>query len=418
MSKNNNSGILVYLPLMLTIVIDALGVGLVFPVFASIFSQSGGFIPQGTSVTITNLLYGITLAAFPIGMFIGAPVLGDLSDHIGRKKVLLICLYAECICMWLCALALFLSNISFIIIFRFLTGLFAGSIGIAQAAVIDISPPEKKAVNLSLISIALGVGFAVGPVAGSYFTVNSFFARFGFAGPFIFAGTLALLNGTLLLFTFTETTQNMKKDRIVIYKGFLLFISGFSSRRLKKLAVILLLIQMSWALYFQTSSLLMVEGYSYTISELGWFISFISAIYSFTLIVVIRILGKFFTIEKILLYSCLILGLGFIIASCNIEICAWISVVPIAAGAALAYLSIITLFSNAVGKKSQGWVMGIAGSVVAAASCFGSIIAGVFTAISFSLTYVIGAVIIFSVLCVLANISFFVVKIFSSKINS
>ena len=121
-----------------------MGVGLVFPVFASLFSQTGGILPPGIPVTIGNLLYGVTLAAFPVGMFIGAPILGDLSDHWGRKKVLLICLFGEGICMWLCAVALYFDSIPFIILFRLLTGLFAGSIGIAQAAVIDISPPQKK----------------------------------------------------------------------------------------------------------------------------------------------------------------------------------------------------------------------------------------------------------------------------------
>ena len=401
MPKNSNTHFLVYISLILTIVIDALGVGLVFPVFASLFSQSGGILPQGMSVTVGNLLYGFTLAAFPIGMFMGAPILGDLSDHLGRKKVLLICLYGECICMWLCAGALFYRNIPFIILFRFFTGLFAGSIGIAQAAVVDISPPERKAVNLSLISIALGVGFAVGPVAGSYFSVSSFFSRFGFAGPFIFAGTLAFLNGTLLLSTFKETTKYLKLEKIVLYKGLMLFLSGFSSRRLKNLAITLLLVQIAWILYFQTSSLLMVETFNYNISQLGRFISYVAIVYSFVLIVIVRILGKYFTLEKLFLYSCALQCIGLLIASCNTEFCAWFAVIPIASGSGLAYLCVITLFSNAVAKKSQGWIMGIVGSIVAAASCFGSIVAGVFTSISFSATFIIGALFPFAALLII-----------------
>ncbi len=392
MSKDNNPNAFVYVSLILTIVIDALGIGLVFPVFASLFSKADGILPVWMSVTESNLLYGITLASFPIGMFLGAPILGDLSDHWGRKKVLLICLYAECLGMWLCAGALLLNSLIFIIVFRFFTGLFAGSIGIAQAAVVDISPPHKKAVNLSLISIALGVGFAIGPVAGSYFVVSSFFSKFGYSGPFIFAGTLAFLNGTLLLTLFKETSENLKGGKIVLYKGFMLFLSGFSSRRLKNLAVALLFIQIAWILYFQTASLLMVEVFNYDISQLGRFISYIAAVYGVVLIVIIRILGKFFSVEKLFLYSCSILGIGLIIATYKSEMAAWIAVIPIAAGSGLGYLSILTMFSNSVNKKSQGWVMGIVGSIVAAASCFGSIIAGIVTSISFSATFAIGVI--------------------------
>ena len=411
MSKNNNTHFLIYVPLILTIVIDSLGVGLVFPVFASLFSQTDGILPAGMPASIGNLLYGVTLAAFPVGMFIGAPILGDLSDHWGRKKVLLICLFGEGICMWLCAVALLFNSIPFIILFRLLTGLFAGSIGIAQAAVIDISPPQKKAVNLSLISIALGVGFAVGPIAGSFFAAGPFYIRFGYSGPFIFAGCLALLNGTLLFVIFKETTTYFKKGKVSLYKGFMLFLAGFSSRRLKNLALTLLFVQMAWIIYFQTSSLFMVEKFNYNISQLGRFISYIAVVYSFVLIVIIRVLGKYFTIEKIFLYSCAILGCGLLIASFNTEFTAWFAVIPIAAGSGLAYLSAITLFSNSVGKNSQGWVMGIVGSIVAASSCFGSIISGLFTSISFSVTFIIGAVFAFAALLIVKYRLLSIIKI-------
>ena len=90
MTKNQvikKSALFVYIPLILTIVIDALGIGLVYPVFATIFnSTSTGMLPAGTPVSISHLLYGITLSAFPVGMFIGAPLLGDLSDQLGPEK--------------------------------------------------------------------------------------------------------------------------------------------------------------------------------------------------------------------------------------------------------------------------------------------------------------------------------------------
>ena len=103
MSKNNDPNAFVYVPLILTIVIDALGVGLVFPVFATLFGPTGGLLPPETSATVTNLLYGITLAAFPIGMFLGAPILGDLSDHLGRKKY---CLFVYMQSVYVCGCVL------------------------------------------------------------------------------------------------------------------------------------------------------------------------------------------------------------------------------------------------------------------------------------------------------------------------
>jgi MFS transporter, DHA1 family, tetracycline resistance protein len=168
---------------------------------------------------------------------------------------------------------------------------------------------------------------------------------------------------------------------------------------------------MAWALYFQTASLLMVEVYSYNIAQLGRFISYIAVVYSFVLIVIIRVLGKYFSIETIFLYSCGLLGIGMLIASVNEEFAAWFAVMPIAAGSGLAYLAVITLFSNSVNKNSQGWVMGIVGSIVAASSCFGSIIAGLFTSMSFSVTFIIGSVFAFVALLIVKYRLFPILKI-------
>ena len=80
-------------PLFLVLVIDTMGIGLIFPVLSPLFmSKTSGIIPAHLSIGARDLLYGLTLASYAIFMFVGAPFLGDLSDHLGRKKVLLICL--------------------------------------------------------------------------------------------------------------------------------------------------------------------------------------------------------------------------------------------------------------------------------------------------------------------------------------
>jgi MFS transporter, DHA1 family, tetracycline resistance protein len=390
------TALFVYIPLILTIIIDTLGMGIVYPVFASIFNNtSTGILPAGISITTGNLLYGITLASFSVGMFIGAPLLGDLSDHWGRKKVLLLCLFGEGIGMWVCAAAISYKFISLIILSRFFTGLLAGSFGIAQAAVIDISPEHKKTVSLSLISIAAGVGFAIGPIIGSYFVISPFFGQFGYSGPFVFAGLLALLNGYLLMITFKETFRFMKPSKIDLNKGYKLFISGLTNEKLKYPAIALLLIQISWVIYFLASSLFMVKVFKFDISRLGYFVSFIAAVYGFTLIVIIRILVKVFDTKSILLWSCILLGCGMMLASIKTEFISWLAIIPIAMGAGLAYLAVITLFSDAASKDSQGWAMGVAASVSAVAACFASVLSGILPSFSFTLTYVIAAVFAF-----------------------
>src|SRR5882724_10525516 len=76
-------------PLFLVLVIDTMGMGIIFPTLGPLFMGStDGILSAGASVAERQFWYGATLVAWSILMFIGAPFLGDLSDRIGRKKVL------------------------------------------------------------------------------------------------------------------------------------------------------------------------------------------------------------------------------------------------------------------------------------------------------------------------------------------
>ncbi|HJO94550.1 MAG TPA: MFS transporter [Victivallales bacterium] len=390
--KNN---FVIYIPLLLTILIDALGVGIVYPVFATVFSTSaGGVLVHGFSETTANLLYGITVAAFPVAMLIGAPILGDLSDHVGRKKVLLICLFGEAVGMFFSACGLELNSILLLIIARAFTGLLAGSMGLAQASIVDISTPEKKTINLSLISLAASLGFTLGPLIGGELASLKMIQGLGYSGPFIFAGILAFLNGLLLAKLFTETSNSFNTSKINVLKGIFLLIDAFKDKRFRYVSLVLLFVQLSWSMYFQTTSLSLVQVFHYSISDLGHFISYLSLIYAFALLVLIRIAVRLFHNERILKFSITLLLIGYIISSLMILSLEWSAVPFIAIGVGLAYMVILTMYSNLADAKSQGWAMGAAASITAAGWGLGSIIAGFTSSFSFPLTYVVASMFI------------------------
>src|SRR3990167_6285882 len=80
-------------PLFLVIFIDSMGLGLVFPILNTlVFDPNAHFIAAGMSSAMQNFLYGLTICVFMFCWFFGAAFLGDLSDQIGRKKALMICL--------------------------------------------------------------------------------------------------------------------------------------------------------------------------------------------------------------------------------------------------------------------------------------------------------------------------------------
>ena len=140
---------------MITILLDAMGFGLIMPVLPRLLMRVGS-LPLDAAIDAGAWMS----LAMAIASFIAAPVLGNLSDALGQRKVLLAGLAANYLVL---ALA---TSVGMIVFGRVLTGLFGGSYGPAQAAVGDITAPDDRAKTFGIVSAAFGVGFIAGPALG------------------------------------------------------------------------------------------------------------------------------------------------------------------------------------------------------------------------------------------------------------
>ena len=173
-------------PLFLVLFIDSMGLGLVFPILnALVIDPHSNFISYHLDSNARNLLFGFTISIYMFCWFFGAAFLGDLSDQIGRKNALMICLLGACFGYLLSALAVVLNSYLLLLIGRIIAGFTAGSQSIAQAAIVDISLPEHKARNLGLILFFASLGFIVGPMIGGTLSTSSLVSWFNYAMPFI-----------------------------------------------------------------------------------------------------------------------------------------------------------------------------------------------------------------------------------------
>ena len=81
------------LPIILVVFIDLLGLGLAIPILAPMFFDvQHGVLPASYSIEMRGMLLGLIIAIYPLAQFFGSPIIGALSDHKGRKPVLLISL--------------------------------------------------------------------------------------------------------------------------------------------------------------------------------------------------------------------------------------------------------------------------------------------------------------------------------------
>lgn len=176
-----------------TILIDAIGVGLIIPVLPRLLMTVGAIaLPRAIEI---GAWMGLATA---FASFIGAPIIGNLSDALGRRTVLLVALGGLVLDYLLLATA---PTLALIFVGRVLSGLFGGSYGAAQASIADITRPEDRARNFGMVGAAFGIGFVLGPALGGLLTTLSPRA------PFYAAAGLALLNLLYGLFLFPDTLK-------------------------------------------------------------------------------------------------------------------------------------------------------------------------------------------------------------------
>jgi len=183
--------------ILMTVVLDAMGIGLIMPVMPNLIQevQAGGLADAA-------VWGGVMAAVFAVMQFVFSPILGNLSDRFGRRPVLLISMAALAVDYLIMALA---GTLWWLLIGRVLGGITSATHSTANAFVADISKPEDRAARFGLISAAFGVGFLLGPMLGGLL------AGFDTRAPFWMAAGLAAANFALGLAVLPESLPKWKR---------------------------------------------------------------------------------------------------------------------------------------------------------------------------------------------------------------
>ena len=179
--------------------IDLIGFGIVVPILGRYAERFGA----------SGLEVGLLFASFSLAQLVFSPILGRLSDRIGRKPVILLSLLGTAVGSFITGAA---GSLWLLFVGRIIDGASGASVAVAQGAVTDIASPEQRPRLLGLLGAAFGVGFVIGPALGGLASLG------GAHLPFFVAGTLALINAAVAWFRLPETrpkdarSPNMQRD--------------------------------------------------------------------------------------------------------------------------------------------------------------------------------------------------------------
>ncbi|MCR9237081.1 MAG: MFS transporter [Alphaproteobacteria bacterium] len=182
--------------ILITLMIDAIGIGIVFPIMPDLMDRVGADdTGQGA------LWGGLLMAAYSGALFLCGPIVGSISDAVGRRPILIAALVMLALDYVIMALA---DSFWLLLLGRTLAGLAGATYITATAYIADISEPEKKAANFGLIGAAFGIGFVLGPAVGGLA------AEISIAAPFWIAAALSAGNA---LFGYWVLPESLTPDK-------------------------------------------------------------------------------------------------------------------------------------------------------------------------------------------------------------
>lgn len=354
-------------PLFLVLFLDGMGTGLVFPMLNSIIiDPKASFLNPQVSAEARDWIFGAIVGVFMLCWFFGAAILGDLSDTLGRKKSLLICLLGSFLGYILAALGVVFKSVTIIILGRVIAGFTSGSQAIAQAAIVDLSTEKTKSRNIGFILLAVSLGFIVGPILGGLFSDKNIFPWVTFATPFYFVALISLLNAVFLLFFFKESHPRKKTIKINPAGAISIFVSAFKSKRIRFLSVFFLIFILGWSNFYTFISPFLFKKFGFPPLKVTFFMALLGLGFAIGFGVLPSLAAKYFSLKTSVVTS-IFIGAFCVLATLMIPkpIGAWIMVIPMGIFISLAYTNAISIFSNQVDASSQGWIMGITGAIMA-----------------------------------------------------
>lgn len=398
MTKDKTNNKILWI-IFLTIFLDILGLGILIPIFPMLVATNSSFriTPISWSVAESYMMLGWLMAIFPIFQFIFTPILGQLSDKFGRKKILIISILGTACSYILFAFGLATKNLPILFIARMIDGISGANISTAQAVIGDISEPSQRARNFGLVGVALGLGFILGPFFGGKLSDPNIISWFNTTTPFYFAAAMSFLNLIFVFKTLPETLHVRSDKRIILTKPFYNIKQAFLIPGISSVISPIFFFNTGFAFFTTFFGVVLVEKYGFNQSTVGDFFAYMGIMIVLSQGMLVRRLSGKIANHKVLNISMLLTG---ICVTCYYFIpthhTIWLYIIPpfLAIGTSLTRSFSQALLTDITPEQIRGEIMGISSSTFALSQILPSIFAGYLAAQYITLPILAGGILI------------------------
>ena len=357
-AENSRSALIV---LFLTVFIDLLGFGIVIP-----------FLPlYAAQMHVGAFGIGLVVAIYSLMQFVCAPVLGRISDHVGRRPVIMMGLLGSAVGYVIYGLA---ASFAWLLFSRAIHGACAATVSTAQAYVADTTDQSNRAHGMGMIGAAFGLGFVLGPAIGGLLGHASL------RTPVFFAAALTFANLIFAAMRLPESHPREPHARLEFARladPVIALPHELLGHRLTGLFTIAFLGTFAMAALEATFAIMVAAVYGYKPAGVGGLLAYAgllqALVQGYLLGKIVKRLGELTLIRA----GMIALAIGLVpMASLRSHALLMIALAMVAIGYGFASPSIASLLSKRTERRLQGEVLGINQSAQSLARIFGPIMAG------------------------------------------
>lgn len=354
------------LTVFLTILLDLIGFGMILPLLP--------FYAQELHASPFKI--GLLFSSYSLTQLLFAPLLGRLSDRVGRRPVLLASIAGGAASYLLFALA---PTYGVLLLARSLSGLAAANYAIAQAYMADVSPPEERSKAMGLVGAAFGLGFVLGPALGGLLAHAGTWSGLGHRIVPLTAAALSGINLMIALFGLPESLSPELRRGATARGGSWLGLSDLRTVArggpLRGLMLLFFLVMFCFSIMETTLALFCQERFGFGVRETSWLFVFVGVV-----LVVVQggLLGRLvrrFGERSLILSGIVLMALGLVLlplapAGPKLGLLL-LSLLLLAVGQGMHNPSSLGLLSRLTDERSQGGTIGISRSFGALARTLG-----------------------------------------------